>query len=97
MKKLLLLKICILAFICNSYSQVPTVERNALIAIYNALDGPNWGNSTNWNTNNPVNTWEYVSTAMVNNQEHVVSLNFTNNSDLSGNFPTELTDLTELK
>lgn len=97
MKKLLLLKICILAFICNSYSQVPTVERNALIAIYNVLDGPNWGNSTNWNTNNPVNTWEYVSTAMVNNQEHVVSLNFTNNSDLSGNFPTELTDLTELK
>ena len=57
MKKLLLLTICFLS-VFSTYSQVPTSERNALIAIYNALDGPNWGNRTNWNTTHPVNTWD---------------------------------------
>ena len=31
-----------------SYPQVPQIEREALIAIYNATDGANWRDSTNW-------------------------------------------------
>ncbi|MDT0295800.1 T9SS type A sorting domain-containing protein [Mesonia ostreae] len=97
MKKLLPLTVCFLFIIAKVQSQVPASERNALIAIYNALDGDNWDNNQNWNTTAPVDTWEFVNTSMINGQEHVVSLNFGYNSDLSGSFPPEFTDLTELK
>jgi len=32
----------------TAYSQVPVWEPEALIAIYNALDGDNWNNNTGW-------------------------------------------------
>ena len=38
----------------------PTVEeedRQTLVALYNALDGPNWGQNTNWLTSEPLSTW----------------------------------------
>ncbi len=38
------------------------IEREALIAIYNALDGPNWGYQGNWATDLPVNEWEGIQT-----------------------------------
>ena len=44
----------------NFYSQdVPTSERNALISIFNNMNGTNWsaGSKLNWNTSNPVSTW----------------------------------------
>lgn len=38
------------------------VERDALIALYNALDGPNWTNSTNWCSERPIGEWYGIST-----------------------------------
>lgn len=43
-------------------SAVLAQEREALIAIYNALDGDNWTNNENWCSNKPVGEWEGVIT-----------------------------------
>ncbi len=38
-----------LAVTCgNIFAAIPAVEREALIALYNSTDGPNWKDSTNW-------------------------------------------------
>ena len=34
-----------------------TAERNALIAFYNAMDGPHWVDNTNWCSDKPVSEW----------------------------------------
>jgi len=77
----------------------PVRDRNALIAIYNALDGPNWKNNTNWNTTAPIEDWYGVST---NSSGCVTSLDLNDTNDiagknnLSGVLPNEIGDLTEL-
>ena len=37
------------------------VDRNPLRAIYDALDGPNWRDQTNWNSSEPLESWFGVS------------------------------------
>lgn len=46
-------------------------DRDALLALYNATDGANWENSTNWNTDAVLSDWYGVE---VNDQGRVVSL-----------------------
>jgi len=46
MKKLLLLLLISLAG--ASYAQVPQIERDALVALYNSTDGANWTDNTGW-------------------------------------------------
>ena len=55
-------------------------------ALYNATDGGNWFNDTNWLTDAPLSEWHGVST---NDEGHVVSLNLGNNS-LSGTVPPDI-------
>lgn len=43
-------------------SSVEQLEREALIAIYNALDGDNWVNNSNWCSDRPLNEWYGVET-----------------------------------
>ena len=31
-----------------SYAQIPQIERDALIALYNSTDGANWTDNTGW-------------------------------------------------
>jgi hypothetical protein len=31
-----------------SYAQVPQIERDALVALYNSTDGANWTDNTGW-------------------------------------------------
>ena len=38
------------------------LERAALVALYNATDGPNWVDNTNWLTDAPLGEWYGVST-----------------------------------
>ena len=40
----------------------PASDRAALVAFYNATDGPNWDNSSNWLSNEPLSEWFGVST-----------------------------------
>ena len=47
-------------------------ERAALVALYNATDGPNWVNNENWLTDAPLGEWYGVDT---DNAGRVVGLN----------------------
>ena len=71
----------------------PPAERAALIALYNATDGPNWTHNTGWNTTEPVSTWHGVTT----NSDGSVTIVYLSTNGLSGSIPTEFFDLTNLE
>ena len=69
-------------------------DRAALIAIYNATNGPNWGRIRDWLSDKPIGDWERVHTDRNN---RVTELHL-NGYGLSGPMPWEhLTKLTELR
>ena len=67
-------------------------ERGALVALYNATDGENWTNNTNWLSNNDISTWHGVSVS----DGKVTGLDL-NQNNLTGMIPTELGNLTNLE
>ncbi len=75
-------------FVTDTVNQV---DREALIAIYNALDGDNWTNNTNWNTSASVSTWYGVTVT----GDRVTQLYLSENN-LGGTIPAEIGNLTEL-
>lgn len=68
-------------------------EREALIAIYKALDGDNWTNNENWCSNNPLNEWYGVRT----NEQGFVNMIELSSNKLKGIFPKELNNLVFLE
>ncbi|MDE2982076.1 MAG: Ig-like domain-containing protein [Gemmatimonadota bacterium] len=66
-------------------------DRAALVALYEATDGPNWTNSKGWLTNAPLADWEGVWTR----NERVVVLALPGNN-LKGHIPPELGKLSGL-
>ena len=78
-------------------------DRAALVALYNATDGPNWVDNTNWLTDAPLGEWYGVSTDAVG---RVVRINLAGRYDyeareyvlhgLRGELPAELANLTNL-
>jgi|GEM_PF-1846706 len=75
--------------LCANPLGVPDSEYNALVALYNSTDGPNWTDNTNWLTENP--DWYGVDIT----GGHVRSLNLCNNN-LTGPIPGELGNLANL-
>ena len=71
-----------------SFSQVSSAERTALIALFNATDGPNWNNNTNWNTAATVDNWYGITVS----GGHVVEIDLAGNS-LLGTIPASIGDL----
>ncbi len=79
-------------------------DREVLVALYNATDGPNWRDNTNWLTDKPLGEWYGVDTDA---SGRVVRLDLAGewNSDdgeyvshgLSGPIPPELGDLGNLE
>ena len=67
-------------------------DRPALVALYNATDGPNWGNRTNWLSNRPLRDWYGVGT---DDDGRVTRLSLSGNR-LSGEVPSVLSDLAKL-
>ena len=67
--------------------------RAALVALYEAADGPNWTVSTNWLSDEPVYTWFGVRT---NGRGRVTELNLAG-LGLDGEIPVEIGDLTKLR
>ena len=71
---------------------VPSPDRDALVTIYEALDGPNWFRQTNWLSEEEVHTWEGVT---ADDRGRVTSLELGNNG-LTGIIPVELAQLEHL-
>ena len=68
------------------------VEREALIAIYNALDGDHWNNNENWCSDKPVSEWYGVTT---DDKGFVYQLHFVSNN-LSGAIPNDIGNLSKV-
>jgi hypothetical protein len=74
--------------------QIPSSEFSALVALYNATDGPNWTNNTGWNTaTNNVDGGGWYGVTVENG--HVTEL-FLSQNGLAGTLPAALGDLDQL-
>ena len=69
-----------------------TYERSLLVALYNATDGDNWTNKTNWLSDNDLSTWHGVSVS----NGWVTGLDLRDNN-LTGTIPAELGNVTNLR
>ena len=67
-------------------------DRAALVALYNATDGPNWRDNTNWLADGPLAAWYGVTT---DDRGRVTGLKLRYNA-LSGQIPPELGSLSKL-
>ena len=67
-------------------------HRAALLALYNAADGPNWRNNDNWTSDLPIGEWHGVTA----HNGRVIKLHLDNNL-LTGTLPSELGSLTNLQ
>lgn len=70
---------------------IQKVQREALIAFYNATDGDHWKDNTNWCSDKPLDEWYGVSAS----DGYVSSLDLWDNG-LKGEIPAEITQLTHL-
>jgi len=80
---------------CAVVTEIPTVECEALIALYNSTDGENWTNNTGWNVTNTPCSWFGLGCS----GGHVRAIELRDNQ-LSGPIPVEmgnLSNLTELE
>ncbi len=67
-------------------------DREILVALYNATDGANWTDNTNWLSDEPLGEWFGVST---DTEGRVTRLTLSRNN-LAGTMPVELGNLTNL-
>ena len=67
-------------------------DRSVLVDLYNATDGDNWRNNTNWLSDEPIGTWYGVTT---NTDGRVTGLGLQRNT-LKGSLPSTLGNLSEL-
>jgi len=74
----------------DPYGGVIQQDYEALVALYNATDGANWTNNTNWLTGQ-VSTWHGVTVT----GDRVTSLEL-NSNQLTGTIPSEIGNLTNL-
>ena len=68
-------------------------DKEALVALYQATDGDNWANNSNWLDNAPIGTWHGVIT---NRNNRIIELDLSENG-LRGTLPSELGNLTNLE
>ena len=68
-------------------------DRAVLVALYDATDGANWENNTNWLSNAPMGEWYRVTT---DGHGRVTQL-YLGGNQLTGEIPAELGDLTNLQ
>ena len=70
-------------------------DYNALIALYNTLDGPNWNNP--WDITTPINAWDSSQRLQFDAVTNRVTEFDYGGAGLSGIIPPEIGDLTDLK
>ena len=68
-------------------------DREALVALYNATNGPNWTNSENWLSDAPLDEWHGISTDNVGSVDGIVLAD----NNLNGAIPPEIGQLQNLE
>lgn len=68
-------------------------DRDILIALYDATNGDNWTNNTNWCTNAPLSEWYGVTLDYSQERVQYIHLSYNN---LVGSIPEEIGNLIEL-
>lgn len=68
-------------------------DREILIALYNATNGDNWTENTNWCSDKPVNEWYGIGVDEMTGKINSISLSWNN---LTGYLPEEIGGLTDL-
>ncbi len=85
-----------LLFSCKNNSTGPeqslAADRDVLVVLYNATDGANWTNRTNWLSDSDLSTWHGITIS----NEQIISLDLANNN-LTGELPGALGNLSNLK
>ena len=76
---------------CSNVSEIPAVEYEALTALFNTTDGPNWTSNSGWLETDTPCSWHGVTC----NAGHVTGLDL-NRNQLSGSIPAELGNLSDL-
>jgi hypothetical protein len=76
---------------CMGVSEIPPVECEALVALYNSTGGSGWTNHTDWLQTDTPCSWYGITCSSAN----VTNLDL-NNNQLVGNIPTELSNLNQL-
>lgn len=98
MKKKILTIVCLCVVIalisCSSLARELT-DREILIKIYKAMNGPEWqgDESNNWLSDKPIGEWEGVKT---NEEGRVIALRIAGDN-VRGLFPSEMVGLSELE
>ena len=82
-----------LIFAENFGKELPSDYRAALVALYEATDGPSWTNKEKWLSAAPLGEWYGVTT---DSQGRVIELNLRRNN-LQGTLPAKLARLTNLE
>ena len=67
-------------------------DREALVALYNSTDGPNWDDAQNWLSDRPLREWNGVDT-----EEGRVTYLWLTYQELNGEIPKELGSLADLE
>ncbi len=70
-----------------------STDKAALVALYNATDGPYWANNRNWLSDRPIGEWARVST---DGDGRVTGL-WLDGNQLNGSIPSELGNLANLR
>ncbi len=78
-------------FDCSTVTEIPSVECQALVALYDSTDGANWYTNTGWVQSDTPCSW-YGVTCSTGHVSHL-QLDF---NYLLGPVPSELGNLTEL-
>ena len=55
-----LVQVQAVTFSCSNVSEIPTVECEALVALFNNTDGPNWTNNAGWLETDTPCSWHGV-------------------------------------
>jgi len=81
---------------CTTVSEISQSECEALVALYNATDGPNWTDNTDWlATNTPCSWYGILCGIPTVGSFYVAGINLEYNN-LSGIIPPEIGDLPDL-
>ena len=78
-----------------SYAQVPQIERDALVALYNSTDGANWTDNTGWLGEAGTECSWFGVRCYADSGKSVSNLSFWKNG-LNGTIPSELGNLSNL-